>query len=304
MSVAVAPAVEAALERALAPRRADPATAGTISVSEVEGLVARYNLTSARELALLALPVAARLARPRISGYRVGVVGLDDGGDLVLGANLEFPGADLGSTVHAEGFASLRSRARGRTLAVLALTEARPCAHCRQTLAESIAADALELIDPLGHARRLHHVYPWPFTPAALDIVGDDPRRPAWPRAELAADGPPSEIKAALLEAARRAHAPYSRCPSAVALRLSDGRVLAAGCVESVSFNPTITATQAALVELAALGLDGAAIEAAWLSRVLDGVVDPEPGARSLLRAVAPAAELTVVDVEVKRPGG
>jgi cytidine deaminase len=185
LSVAVAPAVEAALERALAPRRADPATAGTISVSEVEGLVARYNLTSARELALLALPVAARLARPRISGYRVGVVGLDDGGDLVLGANLEFPGADLGSTVHAEGFASLRSRARGRTLAVLALTEARPCAHCRQTLAESIAADALELIDPLGHARRLHHVYPGRSprqhsTSSAMTPVDRRGRAPSW----------------------------------------------------------------------------------------------------------------------------
>lgn len=304
MSIAAVPAVEAALERALAPRRADPRSAGTISASDVERLVADHDLASPRELALLALPVAVRLARPPISGYRVGVVGLDDAGDLVLGANLEFPGADLGSTVHAEGFASLRSRARGRTLAVLALTEARPCAHCRQTLAESIAADDLELIDPLGHSRRLREVYPWPFTPAALGVGRDDPRRAAWPRAELAVDGPPSEITVALVEAARRAHAPYSRCPSAVALRLSDGRVIATGCVESVSFNPTISATQAVLVELAAMGLDGAAIEAAWLARVRGGAVDPEPGSRSLLGAVAPTVELNVVDVEVEGHAG
>jgi cytidine deaminase len=304
LSVAAGPAVEAALERVLTARRADPQTAGTISASDVERLVAEHGLASPRELALLALPVAARLARPMISGYRVGVVGLDDRGDLVLGANLEFPRADLGSTVHAEDFASLRARARGRRLAVLALSEARPCAHCRQTLAESIAADDLELIDPLGHARRLSEVYPWPFTPAALEIAGDDPRRAAWPRAELAADGPPSEISAALVDAVRRAHAPYSRCPSAVALRLVDGGALAAGCVESVSFNPTITATQAALVELAAMGLDGAAIEAAWLARVRGGAVDPEPGARALLRAVAPTVELTVVDVEVEGLAG
>lgn len=296
---AVGPPLEASLEALLAERRRDPATAETIAAVDVDRLVAAHELESARELALLALPLAARRARPPISGYRVGVVGLDDAGDLVLGANLEFPGADLGSTIHAEGFASLRARSRGSCLRVLALTEAHPCAHCRQTLVESAGADALEVIDPLGHTLRLWDLYPWAFSPAALGIEPDDPARPAQPALALPSNDLPATVAEALMAAGRRAHAPYSRCPSAVVMRLRDGRLLAAGCVESVSFNPTITAMQAALVELAAVDPAGEDIEAAWLGRVRDGQVDPEPGARALLAAVAPSIELNVVEWQV-----
>ena len=44
--------------------------------------------------------------------------------------------------------------------AVLALSEARPCAHCRQTLAESIAVENLELIDREGMASYLESTNP------------------------------------------------------------------------------------------------------------------------------------------------
>lgn len=301
MKVEATAPVKAALAGALAERRHDPRTAATVAAAEVARLVREHGLAGPRELALLALPLAADLARPSISSYRVGVAGIDAAGDLVLGANLEFPSADLGATIHAEGFASLRARGRGTTLAVLALTEAHPCAHCRQTLAESATADELELIDPGGSALRLRDLYPWPFTPAALGVGGDDPSRPAWPDVELSDDGLADEVATPLRDAARRAHAPYSGCPSAVALRLRDGRILAAGCVESVSFNPTITAAQAALVELAAIGAEGADVEAGWVARVADAAVDPAPGARALFGAVAPGARFEVVEA---RPGG
>jgi cytidine deaminase len=294
------PAIEAELEALLAARRADPITATTIASADVERMLEQHGLDAARALALLALPVAARLARPPISNYRVGVVGIDDGGDLVLGANLEFPGSDLGSTIHAEGFATLRARSRGRTLQVLALSEARPCAHCRQTLAESVGAGDLELIDPAGNRRRLDDLYPWPFTPAALGIAPDDPRRPAWPGLEIVPGDVPAAAREALVDAGRRAHAPYSRCPSAVVIRMRDGRLLRAGCVESVSFNPTITAMQAALVELVAVGGTGDDVEGAWLG-VARGTVDPVPAARALLAAIAPDVTLTVV--EFRLPG-
>jgi len=299
----VGPELEAAVEAVLAARRSNPSTAATLARTDVERLVAAYGLGTARDLALLTLPVATRLAQPPISNYRVGAVGLDTDGDLVLGANLEFPPADLGSTIHAEGFASLRARARGRVLRVIALTEAHPCAHCRQTLTESAGVDDLELIDPLGHVLRLADLYPWPFSPSALGVEVDDPTRSAWPGLEVVSDTLPDEAAEALLAAGRRAHAPYSGCPSAAVLRLRDGRFLAAGCVESVSFNPTITALQAALVELAAVGGSGADVEAAWLGRVPGGAVDPEPGARALLAAVAPGIELASIDLRPGEPG-
>jgi len=296
---APAPAIETELGDLLEGRRSDPATAATIDAADVVRLVDRQGLGSPAALALLALPIATRMARPPISEYRVGVVGIDDAGDLVLGANVEVFGADLGSTIHAEGFASLRARSRGRMLRLLALTEARPCAHCRQTLAESAGADELLLIDPGGSRRRLDDVYPWAFRPGALGIDPDDPRRPAWPGLTTGAGDLAPAIRDALLGAARRAHAPYSRCPSAVVLRLADGRLLAAGCVESVSFNPTITAMQAALVELVAVGATGGEVEAAWLGVVRGGPVDPVPGATALLGAVTPGVDLAVVDLQL-----
>ena len=74
---------------------------------------------------------------------------------------------------------------------------------------------------------------------------------------------------------------------------------MTAGCVESVAFNPTITALQAALVELAAERVPASSIRRAWLARTSPAGVDPEPGFRALLRAVAPGAEAVVVDWRV-----
>jgi cytidine deaminase len=230
-----------------------------------------------------------------ISGYRVAAVGIETGGDLVLGANLEFPGTDLTTTVHAEGFVPLRVRRRGRRLRTLALGSARPCAHCRQTLAEAAGADGLQLIDLDGNRRTLDDLYPLAFRPDALGVP-EDAAAVRWTGLAIDAESAPPDIAAALLEAGERAHAPYSEAPSAVGLRLVDGRIVAAGCVESVAFNPTITAAQAAMVELAAARAWGAEVAGAWLAKTAGGAVDPEPAFRSLVGAVAPTAGLRVVE--------
>jgi len=278
-------------------RDADPLAPSTVPAAEVARLVDRFGLASERELALLALPVAGALADPPISGYRVAGVGIEaETGDFVLGANLEFPGGDLGTTIHAEGFVSLRVRRRGRTLETLAVREAHPCAHCRQTLTEADAAERLEIIDLLGHELTLDELYPWPFRPAALGVLGDRPGAVAWPGLAFAGEAPPDEVAGLLVEAGARAHAPYSSSPSAVVLRLGDGRLVSAGCVESVAFNPSITALQAALVEAAAVRSPAAGVTEGWLARTAGGVVDPAPGFRVLLAAVAPSAAARVLD--------
>lgn len=287
----VGPAVEAEVAAIVARPPIDPLDGSTLTAAEAAALVARHGLSSTSELALLALPVAQGMARPPISGYRVAAIGIEaESGDLVLGANLEFPGTELGTTVHAEGFVALRARRRGRTLATLAVREAHPCAHCRQTLAESAAAEALTLIDTLGHALTLADLYPWPFRPAALGVEGDTPARVAWPNLTFVDPSRAADAAAALLEAGSRAHAPYSGAPSAVVLRLRDGRTVGAGCVESVAFNPSISALQAALVELAAARSEPLEIAEGWLALTEGGSVDPEPGFRALLGAVAPDA--------------
>ena len=268
----------------------------SIPAAEAAVLMERHAITSVVELAFLALPLADAMARPGISGFRVAAVGIEgESGDLLLGANVEFPGSDLTTTIHAEGFVALRARHRGRTLVTLAVREARPCAHCRQTLAEAASSDGLRIVDPHGNDRALEELYPLAFRPAALGMDGDTAGRVAWPDLAYAGTPPADDIAIALLEAGTRAHAPYSAAPSAVALRTADGRAFAAGCVESVAFNPSISALQAALVEVVAAGIDPALIVDAWLGATENGAIDPEPGFRSLLHAVAPAATAKVV---------
>lgn len=284
--------------RAIVERRPDdPVDGCVIPAAAAADLVRHHGLASVEELALAALPVADNLADPPISGFRVPAVGIEAGsGDLVLGGNLEFPGTELGTTVHAEGFVSLRARRRGGSLATLVVREARPCAHCRQTLSESAAAAALVLVDAAGNRRTLDDIYPWPFRPEALGIAGDDPSVVRWPDLALDAGDIPPDVATLLLDAGRRAHAPYSGAPSAVALRLVDGRLLGAGAVESVSFNPSISAVQAAMVELAAVRAARSDISDAWLARTPRAAIDPAAGFRSLVAAVAPQASQRVVD--------
>jgi cytidine deaminase len=296
LSAQVGPAVEAEIRAALDASSGDPLTGSTLPAAAVAQLVERHGLASEREVALLALPVAGAMARPPISGYRVGAVGIEAGGDLVLGANLEFPGSDLGTTIHAEGFVALRVRRRAATLETLAVREAHPCAHCRQTLAESAAADDLAVIDPLGHELTLDELYPWPFRPAALGVAGDSADAMPWPDLALVTGDVPGDVADLLHEAGSRAHAPYSGAPSAVAVRLRDGDLLAAAAFESVAFNPSITAVQAAMVEVAAARASTGEIAEAWLARTANTQIDPAPAFRALLAAVAPSARLTIAD--------
>lgn len=290
-------AVEADIRALVERQRAGPVNGSTVPAASASELVSRFGLASVEALALLALPVAQQMARVPISGFEVPAVGIEAGtGDLLLGANLEFAGTELWTTIHAEGFVALRARRRGRALAKLVVPEARPCAHCRQTLSEAAPADSLVLVDRHGNRRTLADLYPLPFGPDALGIVGDEPAAVRWPDLAIATGAAPPDVAGALLEVGARAHAPYSGAPSAVVLRLPDGRLLAAASFESVAFNPSISAAQAALVELAAAGAEPSEVRQAWLARRPGALVDPEPGFRALLGAVAPAAHLAVVD--------
>ena len=278
-------------------RTAGAADGSTIPAAAAAELVERHRLASVEALALLALPLAQAMARAPISGFEVPAVGIEAGsGDLVLGANLEFPGTELGTTIHAEGFVALRARRRGRFLATLVVREARPCAHCRQTLSESAAAESLLIVDQDGSRRGLGDLYPWPFRPDALGVAGDSPGIVRWPDLAIEAGAVPPDIAGLLLDVGGRAHTPYSEAPSAAALRLADGRLVAAAAVESVAFNPSISAAQAALVELAAARAEASDITEAWLGRQPGAAIDPEAGFRALLGTTAPAARLRVVD--------
>lgn len=261
----------------------------------VDRMIATFGLDGPRDAMLLALPVATGLAVPSISGFHVGAVGLEARtGDLILGGNVEFPGLDMGSTIHAEGFVFTRAFSCGTSIAVLATGEARPCGHCRQFISEFESSHDLELIDSLGHTLTMSDLYPWPFIPGDLDAPGIVGGSLPWPELALAYPRVPRDVAELLVRTGRHAHAPYSQCPAAIVLRLADGQLIAGASIESVAFNPSIGPLQAAIVELIALDYAYADIESATLAVVAGGAVDPTHESRALLAAIAPTARLTI----------
>lgn len=298
LSASVGDALSAELRSLLAGRHGNPdANLGSVLLrGEVEALCARFQLTGARELMLLALTVARDFARPPISDFFVGALGLEaDTGNLIFGGNLEFPGTHLGTAVHGEGFVATRSFSRGTRLEAIAIGEAHPCAHCRQYLTEFSWAPDLHLLDPLGHDLALAQLYPWPFDPAYLNEAGAGSVEERWPLLRFSAE-PPEEpaLRSRLLSAGRRAHTPYSRCPSAVVLGLADGSMVSGAAIESVAFNPGMGPLQAAVIDLLAHGYSYRDISSASLGTVVGGDVDMTRSVAELLAAIAPGAKLEV----------
>jgi cytidine deaminase len=268
---------------------------GVILRDEAARLIDGYGLDGIEELMLLALPAARQVARPPISDFFVGAIGLErETGNLILGGNIEFPGTHLGLAIHAEGFVFTRAACRGTTVETIAISEAHPCAHCRQYLSEFAATRELTLIDPLGHRLSMAELYPWPFDPAYLGETGYVPGT-AQPGLALGENVLPAIIAGRLLEAGRRSHAPYSKCPAAVVLALDDGETVSGFAIESVAFNPTMGPLQAALIDLVAHGYEPAAIAEAALVTRRGGNVDYALSVTELLGKLAPAAPLSIV---------
>lgn len=261
---------------------------GVLTAADAAGLVQRFDLADVQDLMLLLLPLARRRARPPISQFQVGAIGLEAAtGHLIFGHNIEFPGTHLGLTVHGETFLATRAFHRGSTLDVIALGEAHPCAHCRQYLSEFSGSDGLLLIDPLGHRLTLSLLYPWPFDPGYLGETGAVAGQAQWPSLT-----PLAALDPSLLAAGTRAHAPYSRCPAAVLLQMKDGGSVAGVAIESVAFNPTMGPLPSALIEAMARGYDYCDILSASLGQVVGGTVDYAASTAAVLAKIAPQARL------------
>lgn len=298
LKATVGPAVEAAVAAYAGARGGTTANnhGSVVPAADAARLVKTHSLASTEELMLVALPSAQKLARPPISNFLVGCIGLEAGtGNLVLGGNLEFPGSHLGTTVHGEGFVFTRAFSRDTAITTLAIGP-QPCAHCRQYMSEFAATRTLAFIDPLGHRLSIDDLYPWSFTPANLGDSGVVPGQEPQAEMELGPNTLPETVAARLLETGRRAHAPYSKSPGAVALTLADGSIVTGAAIESVAFNPTIAPMQAALIDLLAHGYAYNDIQSAALGTVEEGAVDYSRSTAELLAAVAPGVRLAVVN--------
>lgn len=258
----------------------------------VPALLAARGLADVTALMAALLPQAQALARPPISQFRVGAVGrAAETGDLILGANVEFPGGSAADTIHAEQFLFTRAFQLGLTLDLVTVS-ARPCGHCRQFMNEFAGCERLVILDPEAGPLGLAEMLPFRFGPTDLGMAGAEPTaRSPLALVEESVIGE-TALGAALLEAGSRAHTPYSGGPAAVALRLTDGTILTGSAIENAAYNPGMPPLQAALIALVAEGRDYAEIEAALLGQVPGAAFDFTASSARLLDIIAPDALL------------
>jgi cytidine deaminase len=276
--------------------RADPVRPPFLSPADVCARAAERTL-SLEELVLELLPWAENYANPAISNFRVGAIALGLSGALYAGANLEFPGEALSSTVHAEQAAVYNAWVHGEIGLTLIASTAAPCGHCRQFMNELTTASELRVMVPGGPPVPLAALLPSAFGPRDLGLPGGLMQPAARP---LQLAEPSAEpLAAAALEAASAAYAPYSGTYAGMALRMADGTVHQGRYAENAAFNPSLSPLQGALIALTLAGGSFAAIEAAVLveafeppSERLRNSASQRASAAVLLAAVAPGVTL------------
>ncbi|CAN1340666.1 Cytidine deaminase 1 [Linum perenne] len=248
---------------------------------------------------------AQSLARPPISNYHVGVVGLGSSGRIFFGANIEFPGLPLNNSIHAEQFLITNLDLNAEPSISSFAVSAAPCGHCRQFLQELRSSRSIRImITDNQHGREFEDLstfLPHRFGPDNL-LHKDVPlilERHDNKLSLISPNSNPSsvanELKLEALEAANRSHAPYSMCPSGVALMDSEGKVYRGSYMESAAYNPSLGPVQAAIVAYIVGGGAGyERIVAAALVEKEGVAVRQEGTARLIMSTVAPKCEVKV----------
>jgi cytidine deaminase len=195
------------------------------------------------ELAPQLVKLAARFSCAPLSGFRVGAVATGASGQLYLGANLEFVGAPLSASLHAEQSAVLNAWMHGeRTIVALAISAA-PCGHCRQFLAE--LSNAATLAMSVGHTHtELGTLVPMPFGSARVPGHGllDSP-----PTLLDSRDPLRGESAQRALHAAQHSYVPYTGAAEGFAIECANGQHFSGRAAESIAFNPSVPAAVGAL---------------------------------------------------------
>ncbi|XP_031106946.1 cytidine deaminase 1 [Ipomoea triloba] len=285
-----------------------------IEASEAESMAQSVGLPGVTHLLPALVKPAQALARPPISNFHVAAVGLASDGRVFIGVNVEFPGLPLSHSVHAEQFLVTNLLAHGGPRLVSLAVSAAPCGHCRQFLQELRYSSSLQiLISQSGDDvipqpgdvtfKPLSQFLPSHFGP--FDLLDHEsplllePHDNGLSLSEIVGDSNFAYnsilLKISALEAANESHAPYSHCPSGVALMDCEGKVYKGSYTESVAHNPSLGPVQAALIAFIAGGGGGfERIVAAALVEKEDPPVRQEDTANLLLKVISPKCEFKV----------
>lgn len=258
------PQLSAELQSALAPMLADTHFPALFSAGQVSTLKSATGLDE-DALAFALLPLAAACARADLSHFNVGAIARGVSGNWYFGGNMEFIGATMQQTVHAEQSAISHAWLRGEKALKAITVNYTPCGHCRQFMNELNSGLELQINLPGREPHSLKDYLPDAFGPKDLEIktLLMDAQDHGYP---LEGD----ELTQAAIKAANKCHAPYSNSPSGVALELKDGTIFSGSYAENAAFNPTLPPLQGALNLLSLNGYDYSDIQRAILAERAD----------------------------------
>lgn len=194
------------LQSALLPYLDAPDFSAMLTTGQAEAIRQRSGLDD-DALAFALLPLAAACALTPISHFHVGAIARGQSGNLYFGANMEFNGAPLQQTVHAEQSAVIHAWLRGETALASITVNYTPCGHCRQFLNELNSGTALQIRLPGRAAAMLAEYLPDAFGPKDLDIAMRLMDQVDHGH-QLTLSDP---LAQAALAAANQSHAPYSK---------------------------------------------------------------------------------------------
>jgi cytidine deaminase len=273
---------------------------GAIESSVVAEVVRLQGSSATPEQLMVDLLSIARLySVPATSQFKVGAVSQGASGNLYFGANLELPGAPLGFTIHAEQSAIADALAHDEKAVERLTVTAAPCGHCRQFLNELPTASTFQVVIADKPSTTLAALLPNSFGPADLGVKGGLGSQPETLLTSVS--GNESPVEQAALHAASRSYSPYTGSFSGVALRLSDGAILAGSYMENAAYNPSLPPVIAAIDRLRFKGASYADISEAALAELEGAKISQEGITRLVLQSIAPGVTLRLVKTKIAK---
>ncbi len=237
------------LQSALAPILADHHFPAMLTAEQVSTLKNTAGLDE-DALAFALLPLAAACARTDLSHFNVGAIARGVSGNWYFGANMEFLGATMQQTVHAEQSAISHAWLRGEKGLAAVTVNYTPCGHCRQFMNELNSGLDLRIHLPGRAPHTLRDYLPDAFGPKDL------------------------EIKTLLMD--EQDHG----------FTLTGDTLTQAAITENAAFNPTLPPLQGALNLLSLNGYDYADIQRAILAEKGDAALIQWDATAATLKAL------------------
>ena len=150
---------------------------------------------------------------------------------------------------------------------------------------------------PGRDAAVLSDLLPDSFGPADLGVEGALLAHAEW---RVALDSTTDELAAAACSAAQRSYAPYTKSPSGVALRLTDGDIVSAPYIENGAFNPSLSPLLSAVNLLRFRAKSTADVKEVCLVEAPRAKISQQRFAAALCEASMPTARFRVSYIEVR----